>query len=345
MDTGRAPPHGSGGRGLAGRPGPVASPGVADDLFHRFSPMMQRVGGPAGIEEDSGSEYRAAGAPAGAPRESEVLSAIERLPPLPTVVRRILDLVGSERGSTGDLEDLLRLDMALVAKLLKLVNSPFYGLSGKVHSIQQAVTMIGFAGVRSLVVAASVSGAMAQDLAPYGFTERGLWQNSIATAAMARAVAQVNGAGGEEAEDHFLCGLMRDAGMLVLGPFLAQRGLRLRRTDEPVDLLQRERVLIGFDHCWVGDRIGAVWRLPLFLRLALGRHHRAAIDPIQARMLAAIRLAERLAYASRIGVVPDHPFESRVEPTMIAEAGLDAPRFQQLMQRLPAVIQGAQTSL
>ena len=315
------------------------------DLFRRFSPQPVPAASPAAAPaDDSRALLRAAAATAGhAPREAELLAALERLPPLPTVVRRILDLVGSDRGSAADLGELVRLDLVITAKLLKLVNSPFYGLSFHVTSVAQAVTMIGFGGVRSLAVAASLSDLLVQQLEVYGFSERGLWKNSIATATMARAIAVAAGLGPDEGEEAFVGGLMRDIGMLVLGPFLAQAGHILRRRDGDGDIIQRERELIGYDHCWISERIGEKWRLPQGIRLVLGRHHRPppGLAAEQVRLLAAVRLAERLAYASRIGVIPDHPFEVRIDSQLIQGAGLDAGHFQSLMQQLPGVIAGA----
>ena len=312
------------------------------DLFRRFSPAPAPVqSSPA---DDSRVKSHALATAAGsAPREAELIAALERLPPLPTVVRRILDLVGSDRGSATDLGHLVQLDLVIAAKLLKLVNSPFYGLSFQVTSVAQAVTMIGFGGVRSLVVAASLSDVLVQQLAVYGFSERGLWKNSIATATMARAISVAAGRPPDESEDAFIAGLIRDIGMLVLGPFLAQAGHSLRRQDGDSDIIQRERELIGYDHCWVGERVGEKWRLPHTIRLALARHHRVppGLTPDQACLLAAVRLAERLAYTSRIGVLPDHPFDSRIDPMLIQDAGLNAAHFQGLMQQLPTVIAGA----
>ena len=160
---------------------------------------------------------------------------------------------------------------------------------------------------------------------------------------MSRAITVASGRHVDEGEDAFIAGLMRDIGMIVLGPFIAARGQPLRRQDPPIDVLHRERELIGFDHCWVGERLGEKWRLPDGIRLVLARHHRIppGLAPEQVRLLAAVRLAERLAYASRIGVLPDHPFDARIDPLLIQGAGLDAGQFQTLMQQLPGVIAGS----
>ena len=150
---------------------------MGDDLFRRFRP---------GADDDSGHEHRARGG-AQAIHEDDVLAAVARVPALPAVVVQLLQQVGSAASTASDLERLIRQDMALTGRLLKLVNSPFYGLANPVGSIQQAVAIIGFSSLRSLVLAASAADVLTVDLASYGFGERGLWRNSVACAALAFA--------------------------------------------------------------------------------------------------------------------------------------------------------------
>jgi len=189
--------------------------------------------------------------------EIEVLGAIERIPSMPLVVQKLLARSGNLASSTADLEDLIKQDIALAGRLLKLVNSPFYGLDKQVSSITQAVAIIGLASLKSLAVAASTSNILAVDLSGYGFADKGLWLNSCATAALAKSVAQRNGATRDEAEEYFVAGLLRDIGMLVLGPFLAQQKISLRKITDVKpgdakpdhDILRRKRETLGFDHC------------------------------------------------------------------------------------------------
>ncbi|HYE05998.1 MAG TPA: HDOD domain-containing protein [Planctomycetota bacterium] len=310
---------------------------MPDDLFKRF-----RAG--TSPDDDSGHDARRAGAIVG---ENEVLAAIAQLPALSSVVKRILDTVGHENSSAADLEALVRQDMVITGKLLKLVNSPFYGLRHPVSSIVQAVSIIGFSSLKSLVLAASVSSVLSAELTAYGFTEEGLWKNSIATAHLAREVARVSDAGKGAEEEWFTAGLMRDVGMLVLGPFLHRSGARLRRGGRESDILRRERALTAVDHCWVGDRVAEKWLLPKRLRFSIARHHRIPTDASaeDMRELAAVRLAERLAYASRIGVVADHPFDDHIDGTLVHAVGLDGEGFKTLIERVPAVIAGAESAL
>jgi HD-like signal output (HDOD) protein len=319
---------------------------MADDLFKgkRFKP------GPAQTaDHDSGLAYRQAMAGTTIRiSEEEMIAAIDLVPPLPTVINSILAQVGSHHSSAADLEALIKKDMVIAGRLLKMVNSPFYALTNPVASITQAVAIIGFASLRSMVLAASAANLLVKDLSAYGFTPQGLWKNSIATAAVAREIGRQTGMTSQESEEYFVAGLLRDVGMLVMGPLLATHGISLRRAhDVDNDILTRERKALGYDHCWVGDRIAEKWRLPRNIVIAISRHHRIpGINSAgELRQLSVVLVAERLVYAALGGVVADHPFDCRLESSLIRSAGIDAAVFQQLVDVVPGIITAADTSL
>jgi HD-like signal output (HDOD) protein len=178
---------------------------------------------------------------------------------------------------------------------------------------------------------------MNMDLDAYGFADRGLWKNSFATAALAKAVALEAKAGQQCEEEWFVAALLRDVGMLVLGPFLAKSGIRLvAEADAEIEIMRKERQVLGWDHCWVGERVAERWALPEQLRLCIARHHRIPTD-VNAntmRQLAAVRLAERIGYAAGIGLRKDHPFNIHIDGMLIHAAGLDPVAFGRLMKRV-----------
>jgi hypothetical protein len=130
------------------------------DIFSRF-----RAPDPTD-DDGSGSEYRRTGGLAQV-AESEVLDAIDRAPSLPHIVGQVLQRVGDAHSSTADLEKLIEQDMVLAGKVLKLVNSAFYRRPQPVGSIREAVSIIGFASLRSVVLAASTSNILLVDHEPY----------------------------------------------------------------------------------------------------------------------------------------------------------------------------------
>ena len=334
---------------------------MADDLFNRFrkAPPAQPVAPtttpgastPTGKPE-SGLAYRSV---LGGPQrvsEAEALAAIEKIPSMPLVVQKLLVKTGNTAGATSDLEALISQDMALAGRLLKLVNSPFYNLPQPVSSIAQAVAVVGLSSLKSLAVAASTSALLDTDLSVYGFQAKGLWTNSIATAGLARAVALRNGAGKDAAEEYFVAGLLRDVGMLVLGPFLADRKVTLRKLTEvksasDLDILRRERDILGIDHAWAGERVGQRWTLPDDLRLVITHHHRIpqTANPTVLKTLASVRLAERLIYSAGIGVLKDHPFETSIDAVLLHAAGLSTGKLEELVKELPAIVKASEQGL
>jgi HD-like signal output (HDOD) protein len=217
-----------------------------------------------------------------------------------------------------------------------------------VPTIAQAVTIIGISSLKSLVIAASASNLMVVDLTPLGFAPEGLWRNSMVTAVLARAIALQAGVSKDEAEDYFLGGMMRDVGMLVSGTLMAKYHITLRKDPSAEgDVLDRERALMGFDHSWVGSQIAEKWRLPASLTMTIGKHHRtpSGITPAEIQRLATIRLAERLAYHTSSGLLPDHPFETRIDGALITAACLDAAQFQKFVTEIPGLVASAEQSL
>lgn len=311
---------------------------MGDDLFQgRFKPGAQAS---KPVDDDSRSDYRQQRGRGGRPTENDIISAIDALPALPDIVNKIMTQVGNSYSSAADLEELIKQDMVLTGRLLKMVNSPFYGLGHPVASVTQAISLIGFASLKSLVLAASTSNLLMVDLASYGFAPHGLWRNSIATAAVARAIGLRTSTHKDDAEEYFVAGLLRDVGMLVLGPFLTRRQVQLRSDVTQTDIISRERQALGFDHCWVGDRVSEKWRLPEALRVVLGKHHRVPADISEKtmRQLAAVRLAERLVYATGTGLLADHPFDQAIDGNLLHAVGLDPGSFQSLMSDIPRLI-------
>jgi HD-like signal output (HDOD) protein len=309
---------------------------MPEDIFSRFRaappPPPDQTG------DGSSIAFRRSGGEAQV-READVLAAIDRVPALPQVVTQILAMVRDDHSSTARMESLIEQDMVIAGRVLKLVNSAFYKRSVPVGSIREAVSIIGFASLRSLVLAASTSNILMVDLAPYGMPKGGLWRNAMATASLARAVGVRSGLSPDAAEEFFAAGLLRDVGLLVLAPFLAKHGIRLK-ADAERDVVASERRAIGFDHGWVGERLAEKWQLPGVLRACIAHHHRtpAGETPTHQRALSAVRLAERLAYAAGIGVLADHPFDSAIDGHLVGRAGLDAAAFATLCAEVPTLV-------
>ena len=119
----------------------------------------------------------------------EVLSKSDMIPSLPEVVMEVMRMLNDADSSISDFETPLSQDAALVARMLKLVNSPFYGVGRQVSTIGDSITILGFRSLRSMVLAASTGNFLERDFSCYGHDEKGLWHHSICVASGAKCLA------------------------------------------------------------------------------------------------------------------------------------------------------------
>ncbi|TVR13184.1 MAG: HDOD domain-containing protein [Planctomycetota bacterium] len=311
------------------------------DIFRRFRDSASGEDDGDDDESKTSSAYRRI-------REAEILAAIDHLPSLPVIVQRILGSLSDDRTDAKALDGLISQDMVIAGRVLKLVNSPFYSTRSSVSSLQQAVAMIGQRSLRTLVVAASSRDVMSADVSAYGFIDNGLWLNSMVTASASRRCAELVGCSTQEADEAFVAGLLRDVGMLVLGPMMKEKGVVLSRSKtNGIDIIDRERNAVGFDHCWVGERVAQKWGLKDKLLTSITRHHRvsAGVPEDQRRFLAVLRIAERIAYTAKAGVKDAHPFDTTIDAPLLRAGGMNQDAFKTLVHEVPHIIESARGEL
>ena len=231
----------------------------------------------------------------------EILVKSDLIPPLPDVVVRVLALLNAGDAEPGQLEGQLQHDPVLVAKMLGIVNSPFYGLSRRVACIRDAVMVLGFRGLRSLLLASSTAKYLKRDFRFYGHDQDGLWRHSLAVASAAKAIAARIGRDAEVREELFVAGLLHDIGKMLLAPYVREH--ESRRT-AGVDAVTFERDVLGIDHAEAAALVAAKWNLSETVQTVLAHHH----DPLGAEpmrvQVAIVRLADDLAHGLTTGYAP-----------------------------------------
>lgn len=198
----------------------------------------------------------------------EVLSC-PNLPSLPAVAVRLLELTGDPDVAMGDIAKLVQQDQALSAKVLKTVNSSFYGLSTPCGSIERAMGYLGLNTVKSLVLGFSL--VETTKSASDGFDLDAHWRRAIIGATGSRAIAKR--VGGVDPEEAFTAALFQDMGMLA-----AFASLKAKYTEaiEGIDhrvLSKSESEEFGFDHAKIGYELASKWKLPEEICEAIRCHH------------------------------------------------------------------------
>ncbi|NML59905.1 HDOD domain-containing protein [Massilia sp. RP-1-19] len=207
----------------------------------------------------------------------EVARNIRDLPALPTVVLELIKTFDQPDVDIARLADTISHDQALAARTLRVANSSFYGLASKVKTINQAIMVLGFDTVRSLVSA----GAIVHTLPGNGghLDPARFWRHSMATAVCARSIARRTRLNQDYA---FLSGLLHDIGRLVLATRFPQQYAAAMAWRDRHDAWQveAEQQVLGIDHQQVGLMLAETWKFPLLIQRAIGFHHAPAVDDL-----------------------------------------------------------------
>lgn len=205
---------------------------------------------------------------------AHVVSRLQQLPSLPDVVAELLASLGNEDIDFQHLAQQISRDQGLTARVLRVANSSFYGLQSKIGTIHEAVVVLGFRAVRSMVLAVSMGGAFRADVC-HGFDQPGYVRSSVACGMVARTLALRAGRNPDLA---FTAGILHDLGQLVLAAsFPAQYAQALAyRKAQNVFLLTAERDVLGVDHAEAGALLAETWKFPPLLAAALSEHHAPA---------------------------------------------------------------------
>ena len=202
----------------------------------------------------------------------EILKGLEKLPTLPGIAMKILELVRDENTNLKAIADVLSTDPPLSAQVLKLINSPFYGVRRQVTSVSHAVSLLGLNTVKNLALSFSL-------LRDYpkankeGFDYTSFWKESIIGAVSCKLIAQK--VIPSFSEDAFFLGLIHNIGILALTQCMPkQYSLVLKEKDRSLcSYHDAENQILGFNHMEVGEYLIRTWGLPETFFTPVAYHH------------------------------------------------------------------------
>lgn len=199
-----------------------------------------------------------------APTREDIRSGIKRIKGLSSTVQAILPRLGDESLSAHELGNMIAQDPILAARVLHLANSPFYGLSRQVSSLDDAVLVLGVSHLRGMVLTTGLIGLFADGHAV---------AHSLATAAAAASLARSFKLDPGTA---LTAGLLHNLGALLLGHFATEdwTTLTAEATHGDAQRLALEKARFGFDHCELGADIAGDWHFPENIRTSIRSHVR-----------------------------------------------------------------------
>jgi len=262
-----------------------------------------------------------------------------QLATLPEIALEVMRLADDPTATGDDLDRVLSQDPALSARVLKIVNSAYYGVRREVTSIGTAIVVLGFSAVKNIAVAASLARMFRVANATTGFEPRELWHHSVAVATAARLIALRQR--GIDPSDAFLAGLMHDIGLIVElqachEPFLATVALAALEPSRGFRVIEEE--VIGASHEAFGAALCEAWRFPESLRRVCGHHHQPMLLPDhQRRLTAIVHVADVLAARCALGyartVDADAP-----DGDVLAWLGVTDDMLTEMQTALPALV-------
>jgi putative nucleotidyltransferase with HDIG domain len=245
---------------------------------------------------------------------TERLAAIKQLPTLPLVVRQVQKIIKNPKTSMEQIAAVIAKDQVLAARVIRLVNSAFYGLPKRMSAVSQAILVLGLNTVNNILMSVSIVNVFRTDTAS-DFDHEAFWEHAFGCACIARGIAkQINFA---EPEDCFTAGLVHDIGRLVLEQYFHQEFMKALKQSRSrkTPLLDEEIAVFGAGHDEVGALLCEKWNLPAQIISALRYHHQPS-DPESGALTRIIAHAAQLTQAAGIGNSFDN---EAVRPNAIIE--------------------------
>ena len=247
---------------------------------------------------------------------NKIISKVQGdLLPLPATINELIKL-DIDNVTANDISEVIEKDPALVAKVLRLSNSAYYGLTQRVTTITHAIVCLGFNKVKSLAYTAATQQVLKDGLESYGMKENELFEHCIAVAIGSRLISEKTGI--HTPEEVYIMGLLHDVGKLMIDQFA---GEELKSTWElykggSLKMYQAEEEVLGFNHGNVGAEIAKKWNFPQELCDVIEYHHNPDKADIRSRKSAYIvHIADGIAKTLDVGkgTVPNQDTKLEME--------------------------------
>lgn len=206
------------------------------------------------------------------PRIVNKLQSIQNIATMPNVASQVLAAVDNPDYSAAKIAVLLEQDQSLVARLLRVANSPFYGFSRKISTVELAVVVLGTNAIKEILIGLSIK-RMFRKVQSLGFNIDAFWTYSLYCASASRVIARKIGY--RLAGEAFVAGLMHDIGILIIAQYFGVDFAKIRElmAVRNLSLIEAEKLVLHTTHCEIGAWLGKKWNLPDRLLMSILNHH------------------------------------------------------------------------
>jgi len=230
-----------------------------------------------------------------------ILRSVDRLPTLPTIYTKLTQLLRSPNTTVKEIGSIINEDQAMAIKVLKIVNSAFYGLPNKIGSLKHAIVILGLNQIRTLVLATSTLQMFQKFESAHSFDMQKFWEHSIGCAVAARVLAET--ASLRSPEDAFTGGLLHDIGKLIHTLYLNEEFAAVIADveEKKMPMVESEERILGYDHTYTGEKLAVKWSLSQTTIDMIAHHHVFNPSSELAKEIAAVHIGNILSIALGLG--------------------------------------------
>lgn len=276
---------------------------------------------------------------------AEAIKKVTTIATLPEVTARIVSTVEDPKSTASQLHKIVAHDPALATRILKVVNSAFYGLPGQIGSVERAIVLLGLNAVKNIAVAASLGQMFRGVKLCEGYTAKDLWTHCIAVAVTGRELARQMKL--PIADEAFLAGLIHDIGLLV-SLHVAPEKLRAvceKAKSEGGNFCAIERQMGGIDHQQLGMGLTEQWKFTRSCQLVAGYHHQPHLLADNSRLLVTL-----IYVADTLCAQQNHGFNltavhQKLEEGQVSDVGIPLDVIERTQTGLKEIIAAATANL
>jgi HD-like signal output (HDOD) protein len=239
----------------------------------------------------------------------ELFSTGVKIPSLPDVYYEFKDAMDDPEGSFDEISSVISTDPGLTVRLLRIVNSAYFGFPSKIETISHAIGVVGLDQLNNLVISTVVMDRF-KGIPDSVINMNSFWKHSIACGLAAKIISSHNGE--INTEKFFVAGMLHDIGRLIIALKASFNILSvfMRCKAENIPVHEAEENIMGFTHADVGKHLLKTWDLPVFHQELVGNHHQPFKNSSFAKEASIINIADHLVNNLELGDSGESSFPS-----------------------------------
>jgi len=234
-------------------------------------------------------------------RVKKLVDRIQGLPTLPVMLNNINQMILNPRTSPKEVAHVISNDPSLTSKVLRVVNSSFYGFPNRITTVTHAIVILGFNTIKSIVLSSTIFDVFRRNVKPGDFDRTQFWKHSIGCGCAAKAIGRRLNY--PMLEELFIAGLLHDVGKIVMDQYMPEKFVEVLNVVHTRDCLiaEAEMEVLGATHADVGAWLFEKWNLSKGLIETTRCHHNPALAGENTKLAEIIHLADILIRAMRFG--------------------------------------------